>query len=169
MALAVVILEVMWDWNSKTSSAGYIERAPEYFRINPHNLSGSRIYRWLGKPGEYVDDVLVTNACPELVSSARGRGKPDVVWLHNNLADLQPFKLLLVCGKVAQATYLQESSWYQREEERVVCLPHPAARNWSRDSLAFAGRLIREGKSDLQLSLSRSGKLTARALKIGEV
>lgn len=121
---AVAILEVMWDWRAMTSSAGYTQQAPSSFSINQHNHTGSRLYDWLGSEWEGT----VTNACPELVSSAKGRGKPDVVWLHNNLSDLQPFDLLLVCGRVAQRTYEQESSWYKRGNERVVYTPHPAAR-----------------------------------------
>lgn len=142
-----------------TSDAGYVERAPEYFRINGDNFTGRRLYDWIG---HY--DMLVTNACPELVTSAKGRGKPDVVWLHNNLADLQPYELLLVCGKVAQATYSQPTSWYQRGAERVVYCPHPAARAWTYEGLKFCKRLIRESRTDLHLRF-KGNRLVATRLE----
>lgn len=157
MSKAVAILEVMWDWRAMTTSAGYAERAPEFFRINEDNFTGRRLYEWLG---HY--DLLVTNACPELVSSARGRGNPDVVWLHNNLADLQPFELLLVCGKVAQKTYIQNTSWYKRDGERVVFCPHPAARAWTREGLAFCRRIIQEGANDVHLYFKRNRLICTR-------
>lgn len=152
--VVVAVLEVMWDWRAKTSRAGYAERAPEWYRINPTNFTGRRLYSWLGDQGEYFDDLKVTNACPELVTSAKGRGKPDQVWLLNNLSDLQPFDLLLVCGAVAQATYSEETSWYTRGRERVIYLPHPAARGWTNGGLELAGKTIREGSGDATLKIS---------------
>lgn len=158
---AVAVLEVMWDWRAMTSSAGYRERAPGYYRINSENLTGSRLYAWLGKQGEYFDELLVTNACPELVSSAKERGTPDAEWLAGNLKDLEPFQLLLVCGRVAQNTYCIPN----RSENpcRIIELPHPAARQWSRKTLETAGRFIREGTIDLELYFD-SGRLLARNL-----
>lgn len=156
---AVAVLEVMWDWESRTSSAGYVEQAPSYFRINPNNFTGSRLYSWLGKQGEQWDELLVTNACPELVSNASGRGKPDRDWLEANLLELRPFDLCLVCGKVAQATVNLSAT----KGSRVIFLPHPAARTWTRSSLAYAGRLIREGTADLELFFV-NGRLRAETL-----
>lgn len=161
--LAVAILEVMWDWRSMTSDAGYVERAPGYFRINQDNLTGGRIYDWLGPRGEYYDDLLVTNACPELVSSARGRGTPDPKWLRENLRELWPFSLLLICGRVAQNTFqlnmIPDGLYSQSKGRcRIVEVPHPAARVWSRKSLNLAGQFIRDGKTSISLSF-RDGRL----------
>lgn len=147
----VAILQVMWDWNSMTSDAGYVEQAPSYYRINPDNRTGSRLYAWLGKKGEYYNDLLVTNACPELVTSAKGRGKPDKKWLEENLRELWPFDTLLVCGRVAQETFA-EVPWNMIERScRIVETPHPVARMWSNRSLDRAGLFIREGTSDVTL------------------
>lgn len=154
MPKAVAILEVMWDWEAKTSSAGYAETAPPYFSINPHNFTGRRLYSWLGH-----SDLLVTNACPELVSSARGRGTPDPGWLQDNLLDLEPFELLLVCGRVAQATY--DRAWAKKV--RTIEVPHPAARCWTRKGLDFTTRIIREGTLSLSLNYV-SGRLVATPL-----
>ena len=148
---AVAILEVMWDWRAITSSAGYTQQAPSSFLINPDNLTGSRLYKWLGKEWNGV----VTNACPQLVTSAKGRGKPDVVWLHGNLSDLQPFDLLLVCGRVAQRTYEQKSTLYQRGGERVIYVPHPAARGWTKRGLEVTGELIKSTIVDLRIDLGK--------------
>jgi len=71
-ARVVAILETMWDWRGQASSAGY-RQAPEYFRINPSNHSGRRLYKLIGPDSR----LLVTNACRELVSSAKHHGKGD--------------------------------------------------------------------------------------------
>lgn len=147
---AIVVLEVMWDWEARTSSFGYAEQAPEYFRINPNNHTGSRLYDWL--PGW---NGLVTNACPELVSSATGRGKPSTTWLAKNLFDLYAqtqFELLLVCGKVAQDTYTKIRGM---EAYRVVYCPHPAARGWTREGLATTKRMIQSRTDNLCIKLPK--------------
>lgn len=118
----VAVLESMWDWRQMTSGAGYKE-APRSFHINPDNYSGKRLYRIVGRDA----DLLVTNACRELCGSANHHGTPDPDWLRENLDILAPFDVLLVCGKVAQATYAR--SGY--EFERKIDMPHPAARMWT--------------------------------------
>jgi hypothetical protein len=139
---AIVILEVMWDWRNVTGRAGYRETAPRYFDINPENHTGRRLHAWLkGKP------FLVTNACPQLVSSAKGRGTPDANWLHENLLVLKPFDLVLVCGRVAQQTYRREST----DGARIIELPHPAARTWSRQGIELVHREIHEGKVSVRI------------------
>lgn len=157
--LVVAVLQEMWDWNSKTSEFGYVERAPEYFIINKDNFTGSRLYGWLGKQGEHFDELLVTNACPELVTSARGRGKPDKKWLSANLLSLQPFQLLLVCGRVAQQTYHPGDAG----DARIIELPHPAARGWTTVALRQAGEFIRHGTHSLDLKLV-DGRIKASLL-----
>jgi hypothetical protein len=118
----VAVLESMWDWRQMTSGAGYKE-APRSFRINPDNYSGKRLYRIVGSDA----DLLVTNACRELCGSANHHGTPDAGWLRENLDMLAPIDVLLVCGKVAQATYAQTGY----EFERKIDMPHPAARMWT--------------------------------------
>ena len=163
MRRVVAVLDTMWDWRSMTSDYGYEERAPEYYIINQKNLSGSRLYKWLGKKGQYFDELLVTNACPQLVTSSRGRGTPDPKWLSDNLRSLWPFTLLLVGGKVAQETYRLCDTLEGRQRARVIELPHPANRTWTRQALDLTRRYIQEGKSDLHLELNR-GKLVATKL-----
>lgn len=148
MSKAVAILDVMWDWGSMTSSSGYTEIAPTYYRINPNNHTGSRLYWFLGGRGKVVDDLLVTNACKELVCSAKERGTPDKKWLRENLAELWPFDLLLVCGKVAQATYEQKSALHPC---RIIEMPHPAARTWNTASLVKCQQFIQSGTQSLSL------------------
>lgn len=149
-----------------TSSAGYIERAPGFYHINPQNLTGSRLYRWLDRPqgalGGPFGRLYVTNACPELVTSAKGRGTPDVAWLSKNIQDIRStydVGLIIVCGKVAQNTYNLRDT----VGARVVEVPHPAARMWSNKSLALAGKWIREGTRDISLTIER-GRLVCRDL-----
>ena len=130
MRRVVAILDTMWDWRTATSEAGYKE-APRYFHINPENHSGRRLYKLIGKDSL----LLVTNVCRELVNSAGVHGKPDPLWLSENLSiiDRHPLgqiQLLLVCGTVAQKTY--RLAEYRPPTAHVMEIAHPAARSWSR-------------------------------------
>ncbi len=133
MATVIAVLETMWDWRSMTSNAGYQE-APRYFRINPDNHSGRRLYRLIGIGHE----LWVTNACRELVRSASDHGRPDPAWLHENLTMLigqfQP-RLILVCGKVAQETF-SRCSYILPATTTTLHIAHPAARSWTIANLA---------------------------------
>lgn len=131
----VAVLESMWDWRQMTSQAGYQE-APRSFRINPENYSGKRLYRIVGQDA----DLFVTNACRELVGSARQHGTPDPAWLRENLDILMPFDVLLICGKVAQAAYSQSGHEFTRKLE----IPHPAARRWTQAAIEAAAQRVRE-------------------------
>jgi hypothetical protein len=119
----VAVLDSMWDWRQMTSGAGYAE-APRSFRINPDNFSGKRLYRICGPDAT----LLVTNACRELCSSANHHGTPDPAWLHENLKLLEPFDVLLICGRVARATYARCG---YVASARVFEMMHPAARTWT--------------------------------------
>jgi hypothetical protein len=153
----IAILEVMWDWNAQTSAVNpnYLAEAPRAFRINPQNHSGKRLYKLIGHK-----NLLVTNACPELVSSAKGEGNPDVEWLKESLRGLAPYELLLVCGKVAQKTYDQV---YGGHAARTLYIPHPAARQWTARDLQFAQSIIQQGIHSLELKF-KSGRLRAVSL-----
>lgn len=146
--IAVVILEVMWDWEARTSIAGYEQRAPRSFQINPRNFTGRRLHAWL-KDYEF----RVTNACPQLVNSAKGRGTPDKQWVKENLTLLAPFSLLLVCGKVAQATYDAADA----QSARIIEMPHPAARGWTTAGLAAVPQAIQNSAS---LRIALNGTIT---------
>lgn len=129
MKHVAAILETMWDWRGMTSGAGYGE-APRYFRINPQNFSGRRLYKLIGADAK----LLVTNACRELVRSAKQHGTPDPAWLADNLRILDGDRVdvLLVCGKVAQQTFA--ACGYKPRTATVLEIPHPAARRvWSRE------------------------------------
>lgn len=133
MPNVVAILETMWDWRQQTSGAGYAE-ALKFFQINPKNHSGRMLHKLIGEEAK----LLVTNACRELVSRASQHGKPDPVWLATNLKEIEvdhpkadDIDVLLVCGKVAQATYKQ--CGYQPKRAVVIEIPHPAARGvWTK-------------------------------------
>lgn len=145
MTYVVAILETMWDWRQQTSGAGYSE-ALRFFRINPHNSSGRRLYKLVGDESH----LLVTNACRELVSGPQHHGVGDPSWLGENLRILDgerygptgqqkpsgfpTIDILLVCGKVAQKTY--RACGYKPMFARVVEMPHPAARTWTRYEIA---------------------------------
>jgi hypothetical protein len=124
MANIVALLESMWNWEG--CHDGDVEAA-RYFRINPDNFSGRRLYRICGEG----HSLLVTNSCRELVASANHHGKPNPIWVKENLAILDPFDLLLVCGRVAKETYNATGCNYPK----VIFMDHPAARRWSNATL----------------------------------
>jgi hypothetical protein len=123
----VVVLEVMWGLPGDLPC--------RWFRINPYNFSGARLIKLIGH-----SNFLVTNACPDVAYNANGRGTPDAGWLAHNLAKLQP-EVLLVCGRVAQATFKPHMV---ASRTKVISLPHPAARNWSKARIKRAQRRVQE-------------------------
>lgn len=140
----LAILETMWDWRGMTSGAGYARTAPTHFRINPSNHSGRRLYKLCGADA----NLLVTNACKELVSRASEHGTPDPVWLADNIKRLdesRAINVLLVCGKVAQATF--DKCAYRPRTARVLKIPHPAARQgWTMESIVRVSAEIRSAQ-----------------------
>lgn len=153
----VAILETMWGYRTG--------RAPRYFKINPLNTSGRRLYKLIGEQNR--ERLLVTNVCRELVTSAKHHGKPDARWLAENIVRLAPVTLL-VCGSVAKKTFKQAEILIKAnpldiievrgafrtfdsiiEEMKVVYVPHPAARNWTNDRLR-----------EVQRKIQKRGKLT---------
>lgn len=139
MAQIIAILETMWD--SRIPVLNVItRRAPRYFKINPDNHSGRRLYKLIGPDHQ----LLVTNACRELVRSASQHGKPDPEWLKENLAMLakeHPHRLILVCGKVAQQTFLKAAHELPGGTTAMM-IPHPAARMWTAAMIAEIGAQI---------------------------
>lgn len=127
--LCVAVLDTMW--------IGRVRKAPPWFHINPHNRSGARLYKLLD--GHY--DLLVTNVSPTTVTSAKEHGKPNVLYMENNLIriskEVAPIDLLLVCGNVAQRTY-SEAVFVDAgfAVEHTILMPHPAWRGWSTATLA---------------------------------
>jgi len=129
----VAVLETMWGYRSG--------RAPRWFRINPQNASGRRLYKLIGEENSHR--LLVTNACRELVTSAKRHGKPDPDWLLENLIRLDPH-LILVCGNVAQKAY-KACGYVPLRKSRVLHIAHPAARNWTKKRLREVQRRIANG------------------------
>lgn len=121
----VAVLDVQWGGN----------RAERWFQINPYNHSGGRLIKLVGH-----DDFVVTNACPQCVEDANGRGKPDAAWLAGNLRDLKP-KVVLVCGNVAQATFARSMV---PKGAKVFMMPHPAARTWTKADIAAWSKRIQK-------------------------
>ena len=133
MANIVALLESMWSWGGYTEKGDVIR----YFRINPDNLSGKRLYRIVGD-----HNLLVTNSCRECQATANDHGKPDPQWVAENLRFLesQGMDLLLVCGRVAQRTFGLSGGTTHRVP--VIFLDHPAARRWTNKALDDAAALV---------------------------
>lgn len=121
----VAVLDTMWTGN--------VRKAPAYFRINPHNRTGARLYKLLD--GLY--DLRVTNACPHTVTHAKEHGVYDATWLASNIKRLCPIDLLLVCGNVAQQAYFEAGiPDMSLAIGHTILMPHPAWRGWSTATLA---------------------------------
>lgn len=123
----VAVLDTFW------SSPGDGPNAPGMFRINPYNFTGRRLYWLLGHK-----DLWCTDACKNVVYKSIDHGKPDPEWLASNLRRLS-CDLLLVCGRVAERTF--HVCGYA-PDCRVVTIPHPAARNWTKEKLNKYRELI---------------------------
>lgn len=125
MAKVVALLESMWGWGGYNAPG---EEAPRFFHINRDNFSGRRLYKLVGD-----NDLLVTNCCSIVQRSANHHGEPDLQWTRDNLRMAGKFDLLMVCGKVAKATFEQV-----REENppyQILYMDHPAARRWTQAKL----------------------------------
>ena len=135
MKTIVAVLDTMWG-----SEEG---KAARYFRINPENHSGKRLYKLVGPRNHLV----VTNACREMTNSSKKHGLPDSSWLEENLKRLEKksqIDVLLVCGKVALKAF--ENMLYMPKAKEILYLPHPAARNWSKKMLSKTAKKIQKEK-----------------------
>lgn len=126
----VAVLDTMW--------VGREARAPRYFKINSHNHTGKRLYKFVGP--ENAHRLLVTNVCREAVSHANRHGKPDPDWLLENLKRLDPY-IILVCGKVAQKAFKECGYMPLR---KPIYIQHPAARTWTKKQLRETERRIQK-------------------------
>lgn len=161
--IPLCVLDTMWDWRSKTSAAGF-EKAPNFFCINPQNHSGKRLFQLTGLDPKRTH-LWCTNVCPELVSGPKHHGTPNLERLAANLTrwevlvrkkwvtkeeGLENASTLLVCGNVAQSTFLllKEKPLY-----RTIFIPHPAARSWTRKMVKKVSQFIQEGKANLRMRI----------------
>lgn len=121
----IALLESMWGWRGLHGEG---EEAPRFYRINPENFSGRRLYRICGDA-----NLLVTNSCRMIQRSANHHGSPDPLWVAENLTTAQRdgCDLFLICGKVAQATYDAAGLAFPN----VIRMDHPAARRWTNEKL----------------------------------
>jgi hypothetical protein len=121
----VALLESMWGWRGYNEPG---EEAPRFFRINPDNFSGRRLYRLCGDT-----TLIVTNSCKVVQASANHHGTPDPHWVKENISKAieDGCELLLVCGKVAKETIAASGVQF----EHVIYMDHPAARRWTNEKL----------------------------------
>ena len=141
MARIVALLDSMWGWGGYNEAG---EEAPRYFRINPDNLSGRRLYRLCGD-----HELLVTNSCRMVQRHANAHGEPDIEWVRANLIKTSAeMDLLLVCGRIARQTFEIAASVSSLEgvaDGRAYLgaghvfsyyvIDHPAARRWSNEKM----------------------------------
>jgi hypothetical protein len=135
----IAVLDTMWG-----DKPGH---APSFFRINPKNHSGRRLYSLIGTNSR----LLVTDACRELVTKASHHGTPDPIWLRTNLLYLEAIckqiDVILVCGKVAQKTF-QECKFTPKSAS-IIEIPHPAARViWTREYIETVKQQIQEKRAN---------------------
>lgn len=92
-----------------------------------------------------------------------GRGET-IATLSKKVYDLNPFDILLVLGDEARRIYKMTDAHNKNPGRwaRIIECPMPDA-DWTPGMLAFAGRMIREGSIDYELSI-RDGHLSAHRL-----
>lgn len=128
----VALLESMWSWGGYNEAG---EEAPRFFRINPDNFSGRRLYRLCGEA-----TLIVTNSCRVVQKSANHHGTPDPQWVKENITKAieDGCNLILVCGRVAKETFAASGVQF----EHVIHMDHPAARRWTNEKLdSIAGQI----------------------------
>lgn len=125
MMKVVALLESMWGWGGYNEPG---EEAPRFFRINPDNFSGRRLYRICGEA-----NLIVTNSCRIVQRSASHHGTPDPAWVRENLQRAQKdgCDLFLICGRIAKETYTAAGLDFSN----VIFTDHPAARRWTNAKL----------------------------------
>jgi hypothetical protein len=121
----VALLESMWGWGGYNDPG---QEAPRFFRINPDNFSGRRLYQLCGDA-----NLIVTNSCRVVQASANHHGTPDPGYVRENLerAHADGCDLFLICGRVARETYQKTGL----DLNSVLFMDHPAARRWTTASL----------------------------------
>lgn len=129
----LAILQNMWD------DRPWVHTAPLKFRINPHNYSGKRLYKFVGEGA----DLWVTNASRQVSRQARvAKTKLDLVSLERVLAE--DWDLVLVCGRVAQGAVRKLETPITERGFPVIEIDHPAARRWSKEKIREVQKRIRE-------------------------
>jgi hypothetical protein len=139
MKQVCALLESMWGWRGYNTAG---EEAPRFFRINPGNHSGKRLYRICGDV-----NLIVTNSCRTVQKSASHHGTPDLAWVGTNLqrAKVDGCDLFLICGKVAQDTFLRAFNPEGLAAMRpYIFMDHPAARRWSNATIDAMTAQVRE-------------------------
>lgn len=138
MKQVCALLESMWGWGGYNTAG---EEAPRFFRINPDNHSGKRLYRICGDV-----NLIVTNSCRTVQLSASHHGTPDPAYVRENFkrAQLDGCDLFLICGKVAQATFEASFQPYNRLQFNHIYMDHPAARRWSNATIDAMKLQVRE-------------------------
>jgi hypothetical protein len=137
MTKVLAVLDTMWG-----TQAG--RPVPRIFKISRTNHSGRRLYSLIST----LDNasLWVTNSCPIMVSSASEHGTPDPKFLNESLVYIQDKlcpEIILVCGKIAQATF-EQAEYRRRMTPTVIEIPHPAARKtWTSAYIAEVQSLIR--------------------------
>lgn len=138
MAKVVALLESMWGWGGYNDPGA---EAPHFFRINPDNHSGRRLYSLVGS-----HELVVTNCCRIVQETANDHGKPDLEWVRQNLQMAsREMNLLLVCGRIAKDSFERVASIPSGITDGIAyisgngtgevfhwyAIDHPAARRWS--------------------------------------
>jgi hypothetical protein len=124
----LAILDTMWG--------DFAGRAPRSFKINPLNHSGRRLYKLVGNEAR----LFVANSCPKMTNHANKHAKPDPKWLAKTLSRVKA-SVILVCGRVARRTFRQ-SRFRPPAGVRVLRIPHPAARTWTKGKIRRISRRI---------------------------
>lgn len=138
------VLESMWGWRGCATTG---ERAPQWFAINHQNTSGARLHRILGVDHR-EGNVWVTNACQTVQRAANDHGTPDPAALATNIIEFpKRIDWLVIGGKIAGDTFysaLSEALISKLCNARILHMPHPAWRMWSKSMEAHVSTFLHD-------------------------
>ncbi len=111
------ILQNAWGWDGSE----HAEAMRLFFRVNPRNKSGKRMYGICEG-----HDMYFTNASTTITATASGKGKTDIENLKEAVK-AQEYDLYIVCGSQAAEAVNKISE--EHINGVIIFMPHPASRN----------------------------------------
>jgi hypothetical protein len=132
MKLVLAILQSMWHYDAPA-------KAPLFFRINPRNRSGAKLYKITAG-----HKLLVTNSTSVCGTGPDSNAPIDLKFLERAIrrADRMKIDVLLVCGRQAKEAFEQLPEDLRRKPH--IIMPHPAARNLTNALLADVTKALNE-------------------------
>lgn len=110
------ILQNAWSWDGSERA----EAMRLFFKVNPRNKSGKRMYGICEG-----HDMYFTNVSTTITATASGKGKTDIENLKEAVK-AQEYDLYIVCGLQAEEAV---EKILDHISKPMILMPHPASRN----------------------------------------